>query len=92
MTFDTIDNRNLFIKNLRTSTCQRCCYSKKKNKFDLRVFENRILIANTPAQPVNIKWTNMAYTGKSKMTRRLISWLMTIVLFLVCKPILPNPP
>lgn len=84
ITFDTIENKNLFVKNLRTSSCQRCCMSKKNKNFDLRIFGGKVLNVTAPAQPINIKWENMTYTGKSKHTRRWISWLLTILLFLIC--------
>lgn len=84
VTFDTIEHKNTFVKNMRTSSCQRCCFNKKKKEFDLKLFESKVLKVTEPPQPINIKWENMTYTGKAKLTRRCISWFLTITLFLIC--------
>ena len=86
MTFRVIKLKNMFVKALKASACQRWKLQSKKNTgYDLRSFKDTVITASKIPEPINVKWENITYTGKNKFFRRLFSTLITLLLFAICK-------
>ena len=86
MTFRVIKLKNLFVKALQASSCQRWkLKSKKVQGYDIRLFKDTVITASKIPEPINVKWENITYTGKNKFFRRLFSTLLTLFFFAICK-------
>ena len=98
VTFQTVELKNFYLNSMKSSSCGRCCLKRKIRKlrqkkggkyeemeYDVRVLDGNVLKVELPPQPININWPNMTIGGKKKFFRRSLSWLLTLLLFLVCK-------
>jgi hypothetical protein len=43
--------------------------------------EDKLIYAEEPAIPLNMKWHNYSYTHTEKIFRRLLSWVLFIMLY-----------
>lgn len=83
VTFQTSKDRYFFYDLLGYSWSHRFRKCLKKNQgFFLG---NKMIYAKKPPQPVNINWKNYSLRKNKKLKRRLLSWSVYILLYLLRK-------
>jgi len=89
VTFATIYAKTQFYKAINISfmykLCCFKCFRKCNKKADRHIisFERFNIEARKPSEPVNILWTNLHFTDASRRLRRMVSFLLTILIVLV---------
>lgn len=84
ITFQTINDRKFFKGILDYTWTHRCkklkCCKKKKIE---DMFNEEFVYAEEPPQPININWENYSYVGREKAERRILSWVIYILMYLI---------
>jgi len=89
VTFATIYAKTQFYKAINISYMYRlCCFKcfrKCNKKADRHIisFEKFNIEARKPSEPVNILWTNLHFTDASRRLRRIVSFILTVLIVLV---------
>ena len=82
ITFQRIRHKKFFQKVMRKSFLSRC----RKKKWDLWM-DRKILYATEAPQPINIRWMNYSYSQRQKRRRRILSWSVYLILYIIRKAI-----
>ncbi len=86
ITFENKPQRNIIYTAYQKSPLIRCCFTLGcAGKREVNVMEAKFLKVTKPTDPSNIIWHNMNVGGLSKFWRRLISWVITIILWIISK-------
>lgn len=83
ITFNYNVNKVKFLNAMNISACKRfklCCMPKTDHP---NYFKGKILSAKNPSEPVNILWENLQVSPLEKRIRRVISWILSIVLIAI---------
>lgn len=78
VTFQNLQDRDLFLEILKE---RKFCFCQKKRK-ELMIGNKMVFAKNAP-QPININWENYSYKGRVKLRRRLTSWGVYILLYIL---------
>ena len=85
VTFQRIKHKNYFLQMMK-KTFRHRLYKFINIKRDKRLMlEDRMLYAVEPPEPINVIWQNYSYSGRNKVVRRILSWIIYVVLYLVRK-------
>jgi len=87
VTFDNKKDRDTVYYHYQKSPLTRCCFSLGCCKFrnHANYFEGKYLKVTAATDPSNIIWENMNVSSLNKLLRRLLSWGITIVLWIISK-------
>lgn len=80
MVFSTRMARQRYLEMFKISSYQRCGIRCCKKRDKINAFEDTVLKAQLPTEPVNIIWENLQISPFQKTIRRLFSWLFTLML------------
>ena len=84
VTFQRIKDRNFFLELLKRNSSHYWAEFSKKKKDEL-LRDDKLIYAKAPSMPLNIKWHNYSYGGTEKFLRRLMSWFVYILLYMIRK-------
>ena len=85
VTFETKAQRDLVYSHYQKSPLARCCFAIGCCSFkkDANYLQGKYLKVTAATDPSNIIWENMNYGSLNKFLRRLISWGITIALWII---------
>jgi hypothetical protein len=79
ITFETLESRDLIIKHFRGTPVQKCCASEN----DIRILDKKFLKIKPAPEPDNILWEHMDVTTRGMILRRGLSFLLTVILWII---------
>lgn len=82
VTFQRINHRNLFLKLLPKTYLHLLSKVSEEQRQKL-IEEDKLVYAEAPPLPSNIKWKNYNYTTKEKIFRRVGVWSVYILVFCI---------
>ena len=89
VTFQRINHKEFFQKRFVFSWIHRVekvipCLFRRKEDEAMRI-DGKLIYAVEPPQPINIIWNNYSYSVRNKILRRLFSWSVYILLYILRK-------
>ena len=93
VTFQRIKHKQYFLKMMKKRLYRYRLYKHMNLKRDQRlIIGNRMLYALEPPEPINVIWENYSYSERNKLARRIISWIIYVILYLVRKKMKKKSP